>query len=58
MGKMRNSMDLSKYNDLNLWLYQNEKNVKLEEELFIPKELKPRSLVSKRTSSLLPSIKK
>jgi hypothetical protein len=23
MSKMRNSMDLSKYNDLNLWLYQN-----------------------------------
>jgi hypothetical protein len=27
-------MDLGKYDDLNLWLYQNEKNAKLEEELY------------------------
>lgn len=51
-------MDLSKYNDLNLWLYQNEKNAKLEEELYIVKELKPRSFVSKRNGSVLPTLKK
>ena len=29
LSKARNSMDMSKYNDLNLWLYQSEKNAKL-----------------------------
>jgi hypothetical protein len=49
-------MDLSKYNDLNLWLYQSEKNAKLEEELYLAKQINNRSMISKRASSRLPSI--
>ena len=40
-------MDISKYNDLNLWLYQSEKNARLEEELYIPNKSVSKSFVSK-----------
>lgn len=52
----RNSMDLSKYADLNLWLYQSEKNTKLEEELYVASQVKNRSFLAKRTAPMLPNI--
>lgn len=32
-GSPRKALDMSKYNDLNLWLFDHEKSMKLEEEL-------------------------
>lgn len=43
---MRATVDLSRYNDMNLWLYQ-QPHCQLEEELFLPKtqSLRPRPLL-------------
>jgi hypothetical protein len=42
---------------MNLWLYQQEKHAKLEEELYLTKSPKNKSLTRKPAAAYLPTIR-